>query len=422
MKHFTLGLCIFSLLFFHMLITDLTSNSRGAQTNFSGAPGEANCTACHNSFAVDAGEGELVIAANIPELGYTPGETYEIRVQIQQKDIERFGFEISSYGTSANESVGAMEVTDPARTQFKTVTLASRKEFITHTIDGIDSKDINAWSFNWTAPPSGTGEVTFYAASVAANRDLTNQGDYVYLAQLATNEQIINSSFEIEFEFFEANVDADGLVRLRWKTLQEVDNQQFEIERSDDGQSFATIDVIPGAGTSDQGRTYNYTDDEQPVDTVFYRLRGISSAGESITSDVLIIPVEADGSNPNPNPNPDPEPGPEPDPDPMPDPMPEMPMDDGEIMITFIPNPAETVTQINIQSKVSGIANLIVVNSHLQEMLRKEFVLKMGENVFDLDVSEWSTSLYYVSVFTLDVEGMRKVTAGETLLVAKPGL
>ena len=43
---------------------------------------------------------------------------------------------------------------------------------ITHTSSGISTTgDSNSWSFDWTAPASGTGDVTFYGAFNAANGD-----------------------------------------------------------------------------------------------------------------------------------------------------------------------------------------------------------------------------------------------------------
>ncbi len=166
----------------------MISISSGAPEGFSGAPGESNCSACHSSFPLNSGDGELTLSSNIPASGYIPGETYEIQVSVSQKDRPRFGFQLSSQSEASATSIGTFELTDSIRTQIKTLTLATTSTYITHTKDGIESPDENEWEVNWTAPDSGTGKVIFYVASVAANKDSSNQGDYVYTAQLGIEE------------------------------------------------------------------------------------------------------------------------------------------------------------------------------------------------------------------------------------------
>ena len=60
-------------------------------------------------------------------------------------------------------------------------TTASRK-YITYTFAGTDtvSPGIGKWTFDWTAPETNEGSVTFYIASIAANNDGTDDGDYCY--------------------------------------------------------------------------------------------------------------------------------------------------------------------------------------------------------------------------------------------------
>ena len=57
-------------------------------------------------------------------------------------------------------------------------------------------------------------------------------------------------------------------VYLRWKTASEINNDRFEIQRSDDGGIFEKIGVVSGSGNINELSTYSYTD---------YSLNGYSS-------------------------------------------------------------------------------------------------------------------------------------------------
>ena len=169
-----------------LVFYSFSSGSPGGKT---GSPGDAaNCTNCHAG--VPQGVGDW-ITSNIPEEGYTPGETYTVTANGTHSGVVKFGFEL----TAENEigvKKGEFFITDDVRTQ-KTGTGKS----VTHTQGGTTPDgDEASWSMNWTAPDAGTGQVRFYAAFNAANGNGNNTGDVIYLSMLSADERLVSAVAE----------------------------------------------------------------------------------------------------------------------------------------------------------------------------------------------------------------------------------
>lgn len=61
---------------------------------------------------------------------------------------------------------------------------------------------------------------------------------------------------------------------LKWVSLQEMDNDHFEIQRSEDGQNFLTIGRINGERFTHSEKTYSFEDRQPPMKS-FYRLKQV---------------------------------------------------------------------------------------------------------------------------------------------------
>ncbi|MCJ0743013.1 T9SS-dependent choice-of-anchor J family protein [Pedobacter montanisoli] len=69
------------------------------------------------------------------------------------------------------------------------------------------------------------------------------------------------------------DVKAKGaIVEINWSTATETNNSYFTIKRSVDGKNFTAIKTIPGAGNSNQLKSYTTIDNNAPKGTVYYRL------------------------------------------------------------------------------------------------------------------------------------------------------
>ena len=162
-----------------MVYSHIQTRSTGAPAGRSGDPGsELTCqNGCHNTNDLNSGGAEVSITTNIPPEGYSPDSTYTITANIQENGFPRFGFQAFTYGTNDSAGVGSITLTDTDRTLIQT---AGMSEYITHTSGGIDSAGSNTWSFDWTAPAAGAGDVIVFASFLSADGNGSNQGDFVY--------------------------------------------------------------------------------------------------------------------------------------------------------------------------------------------------------------------------------------------------
>jgi hypothetical protein len=111
----------------------------------------------------------------------------------------------------------------------------------------------------------------------------------------------------VEMANFEVQKDGESFV-LAWATASETNNAGFDVQRSVNGGPFETIGFREGAGTTEQGRTYRFTDANVPFEasTIEYRLRqkdldGSTEVGPTRTAE-LSDPNKASLLSPFPNP------------------------------------------------------------------------------------------------------------------------
>lgn len=161
----------------------------GPPLGFTGAPDEGTCIGCHYTFGQPnvPGSGGSVALSGLPAT-YSPGQTYTVTVTVVHPTARRWGFEttpIDAAGTSS--TVGTLTILDQVRTIKRE---AGARTYISHyAADNAPASEdgtypgkagSNSWTFNWTAPPASTGDVTFYAVGNAANNQVTPEDDYIY--------------------------------------------------------------------------------------------------------------------------------------------------------------------------------------------------------------------------------------------------
>ena len=156
------------------------------QTRSTGAPaGRVNdplspltCqNGCHMTNALNSGGGTVSISTNIPEAGYESDSTYTVTARIEESGFPRFGFQVLAFSTESTDGAGTVTLTDEDRMQ---IMEDGVRQYVTHRSGGIDSVNSNTWTFDWTAPDSGGGEIIFYGAFISANGNGSNGGDFVY--------------------------------------------------------------------------------------------------------------------------------------------------------------------------------------------------------------------------------------------------
>jgi len=158
-------------------------NSSGPAANnnfFTGAPSagggtESTCSTCHNN----GGFGEPVLNvtfasgdSTLSVLEYVPGQTYQVTVAVGYGGTAPSGYGFSSQflkdatpaGTPANPGDGVRISNGPA---------GSERRYIEHSARSVDS----TFTFDWTAPEAGTGEVDYYVTGNLVNAAQGTGGD-----------------------------------------------------------------------------------------------------------------------------------------------------------------------------------------------------------------------------------------------------
>lgn len=156
--------------------------SFGAPVSSTGAPAERTCaeSGCHDTYSVNAGRGTMSITVAGAEKGFEAGKTYDVTVRVADNNSRRFGFQLTALdGNGA--MAGGFTVADPERTQILMNELKLKdRQYATYTYPGTEqyAAGEGRWTLRWTAP-AGAKNVTFYAATVVADDDNTDDGDYV---------------------------------------------------------------------------------------------------------------------------------------------------------------------------------------------------------------------------------------------------
>ncbi len=164
-----------------------------------GAPTEGTCASCHLSAPTSTGVGFFAVpTTGITE--YTPGQTDSVGIVFNAPGV-RWGFEVTVLKNSDNTMAGTINTfSDPPFSDIMATQTGAGRTYISHTSNGstgpFEPNDGTwwglgggGWGFEWTAPPAGTGPVTFYLAGVAANGDQDDTAaDTTYLFTLTLQE------------------------------------------------------------------------------------------------------------------------------------------------------------------------------------------------------------------------------------------
>jgi ribosomal protein L35AE/L33A len=147
---------------------------------------ELTCSVCHT--AAQAGD-TFSISGGGPGNTYTPNQTYTITVSHSTAAGTRWGFQITAIDSSLIRA-GVLSSTDSTTiTQCATPTsdnvfpsvfsppcIGSERYYTYHT----SASTTSSWSFQWTAPASDIGPVTFYVAGVKGNTNASSVDDPTY--------------------------------------------------------------------------------------------------------------------------------------------------------------------------------------------------------------------------------------------------
>jgi hypothetical protein len=181
-------IAVFGFYGFSEKLQKVSASASGPTASHTSAPGETNCTACHGSFPVNSGTGNLVITG-IP-VNYKPNQQIPVTVTLNQTEAVVYGFQLTAVD-SQGRKVGTFTLpaqTPPQMQIVQGIVNNEERDYVEHTSSGIipTEFDTKSWTFTFTTPAQRVGKIGFYAAGNAANSDGGPDGDYIYTTSKAT--------------------------------------------------------------------------------------------------------------------------------------------------------------------------------------------------------------------------------------------
>jgi hypothetical protein len=247
---------LFSIITLGILYLTTTSYSNTGSSIIAGAQNASGCI-CHGA-ANSALTNISVTGLPSSTVGYTPGATYTVSVNVISSGKVRAGINLGV-------NVGAITSVGANLTQVNATSLR-------HSSPKVMTGSATSFSFTWQAPLTGSTALQINAAVNTTDNNGTTSGDR--WAFYSTNLPL-----SISYLDFSASSKANE-VRLDWKTAKEEDLEYFVIEKGIDGQIFDSLTRMVATGTPSLGREYQYLDYPPFSGTYYYRLKLVSHSGQ----------------------------------------------------------------------------------------------------------------------------------------------
>jgi hypothetical protein len=237
---FAVAALVFGIQFFSTKIEKVSASASGPTPSHSGAPLEANCTACHSDFPANSGTGSVTITG-VPA-NYIPNKQYQITVRTAQIGATIYGFQMTAVDALGRRAgTYGVPAQSPARVQVDKGFVGNNfRQYVMHTVDGVTPAqfDFNTWTFTWTAPAARVGKIGFYAAGNAANSDSSTSGDYIYTTSVAALSGTASTNFDTDgksdFSVFRPSTGV-------WYALNSTDNGFQALQFGQNGDK-----IVPG--------------------------------------------------------------------------------------------------------------------------------------------------------------------------------
>jgi hypothetical protein len=122
---------------------------------------------------------------------------------------------------------------------------------------------------------------------------IINEAFFAVFDNLSIGPQ--NIPLPVNFIGLVANRNTDNSVNMKWDVSEEVNVNEYQIERSTNGSSFSSVGSAPAKGKS----IYTFTNYDVPSNTVFYRIKSVDIDGRFKYSGIIKLPGNSSNSYSN---------------------------------------------------------------------------------------------------------------------------
>jgi predicted esterase len=199
------------------------------------------------------------------------------------------GYAHTAYNSTNLSSVSSYEYWNISRagSTAATVTLSyNTGSYAPPNIGNTSDLKIAHWEGTMWNTPTGGGTTSQSGTSTSGIVTVTNVTSF---SPLTTGS--FSGSLPVEWLSFTAMRANPGVV-LAWSTAQEKNNDHFDIERSDDGNTFIKVGQHTAAGNSQSAQHYTFTDGEAGNQFYYYyRIKQIDLDGKFSYTKTVAVPA-----------------------------------------------------------------------------------------------------------------------------------
>jgi len=257
------------------------------------------CSRCHSGGGFDASTSISLLSGSNPVTQYTPGANYTLQLKVTSNSGNpSYGFCLMAATTSDNTDINT----------WGTIPTGARKNTVLsrHYIEQTSARTATSTSptssytidVPWTAPASGTGNISFYASGLAVNNNNSTGGDS---PTPGTNITVSESATTpISFSSVSAilkNNQAD----VAWTTESETTTAYFSVEHSADGIQFTSKGNVNGRNSNSKSN-YTFTDKSISKGNNFYRIVAVDLSGAKLISKTVEVSSSKNNFSLSPNP------------------------------------------------------------------------------------------------------------------------
>lgn len=209
----------------------------------------------------------------------------------------------------------------------------------------------------WVAPITvGPADVNDYYIMLLDNF-VASSTPFVFDWSLSGVILNCNIQLPVELTGFSGKAGPEGN-QLFWSTASEVNNDRFEIERSNDAVNFVKMGVVPGNGTSNYVHHYAFVDISPSWGIDYYRLKQIDHNGQFEYSEVIAIENMSEGK--------------------------------------IHPNPVSDIFKITLGSEISKMGGRLLIADSQGRITRSVEIPGGSSNLFGVDVHDLRQGVYHV--------------------------
>ncbi len=186
-------------------------------------------------------------------------------------------------------------------------------------------------------------------------------GEDMSISDVGTFLYPCNSVLPVQLLSFTANA-AGNRVNVAWTTTNEINTDNFVVERSSNGSVFEPLQKVMAAGKNGVEQAYSLADKNPLPNTSYYRLKQVDKNGSFVYSSAVAVTRV------------------------------------GQNSVVVMPNPVQSVIHLVLQSAASGKAVVQVADITGKIVALKATTVIAGTNTIDIPAASLSKGVYFVKI------------------------